>query len=231
MTKRNFLFFIQVVVILLLSVLLIITNYKSQKNNTKILNVNYIASIDSIKTVVASMKQVIQNQPLRTTLNQLQPIEFFDLITLFAPQENLNYNLFNWKTEANNPAINWLTNGIESDTDGFYREGNVVISINKNVIECLDRNTYPCEWGIILLGPHGGYTSFEISSVQSQALEKLDINELFKGCKFEAKIIRTNEFNNKTYWVKFPQKKPIEMSVNWSCGSGGCSLSLKCEML
>lgn len=184
---------------------------------------------------IHSIPQVLQDQGKEAfpvvSRKPTTPIELYDMINLFTPQENLNYNLYNWKTEANNPLINWVTNGIESDTDGFYREGNAVVSINKNVIECLDRNSNPCEWGITLLGSHGGYTSFEISSVQSQALEKLDINELFKGCKFEAKIIRTNEFNNKTYWVRFPQKKPIEMSVNWSCGSGGCSLSLKCETL
>ena len=220
--KRNFLILIQFVAILLLSILLIIIYSKSQKGQTKALNVNYIASIDS-------MKQVMQNQPLRTTLNRLQPIEIFDLITLFTPQENLNYNLYDWKTEANSASINWLSNGIESDSEGFYRKGNVVVSINKNVIECLDRNTYPCEWGITLLGSHGGYTSFEISSVQSQALEKMNINELFKGREFEAKILKTNEFNNKTYQVKFPHKKPIEMAILWSCGSGGCSLTVKCN--
>lgn len=184
---------------------------------------------------IHSIPQVLQDQGKKSTPvvsnNPTPPLELYDMINLFTPQENLNYNLYNWKTEANNPSINWLSNGIESDSEGFYREGNVVVSINKNVIECLDRNTYPCEWGITLLGPHGGYTSFEISSVQSQALEKMDISELFKGRKFEAKILKTNEFNNKTYQVKFPNKKPIEMAIQWSCGSGGCSLILKCETL
>lgn len=205
---------------------MLICNNLSAKKQAITENVNLILAIDSMPQVLQDQGNeafpVVSNKP---TL----PIELYDMINLFTPQENLNYNLYNWKTESNNPLINWVTNGIESDTDGFYREGNAVVSINKNVIECLDRNSYPCEWGITLLGSHGGYTSFEISSVQSQALEKMDINELFKGRKFDAKIIRTNEFNNKTYWVKFPQKKPIEMSVNWSCGSGGCSLSLKCE--
>ena len=182
---------------------------------------------------IHSIPQVLQDQGKEAfpvvSSKPTPPIELYDLINLFTPQENLNYNLYDWKTEANNASINWLTNGIESDSDGFYREGNVVVSINKNVIECLDRNSYSCEWEITLLGPHGGYTSFEISSVQSQALEKLDINELFKGRKFDAKILKTNEFNNKTYQVKFPHKKPIEMAIQWSCGSGGCSLTVKCN--
>lgn len=158
-------------------------------------------------------------------------IDLTELIELFVPDQSFDYNLYDWKTEANNSAINWLTHGIKMGEHEFYREGETVVSVNGKVIQCLDKNTYPCKWGIVLSGVRNGYTSFEISSVQSQELEKMEITELFKGKKFEAKLLKTDEFDNKTYRVKFPQKKPIDMSVQWSCGSAGCSLAIKCETL
>lgn len=158
-------------------------------------------------------------------------IDFYDLVNLFTPNEKLDYSLYDWKTEANNSAINWLTHGVEMGEHEFYREGETVVSVNGKVVQCLDKKTYPCKWGILLSGVRNGYTSFEISSIQSQELEKMEITELFKGKKFEAKLLKTDEFDNKTYRVKFPQKKPIDMTVQWSCGSAGCSLTIKCETL
>jgi len=224
--------FIFLAIIALLSSALIYT-IKSDKKQIATQNVRLSIAIDSVRaTVIDSMQQVIQNQVEQTTFvvsKPTPPIELYYLINLFTPNEKMDYNLLDWKTEANNPAINWLTNGIASDSTGFYREGDVVVSISKQVIECLDRNSYPCRWGITLLGPRGGYTSFEISSVTNQALQSMTVDELFKGRKFEVKILKTDEFDNKTYRIKFPQKKLIDMTVQWSCSSAGCSLSIVCS--
>lgn len=192
--------------------------------------------IDSVRnSVVDSINQVLSKQVEKESNSQLifqsKPIELYNLVSLFIPDQKLDYNLYDWKTGANNKSIKWLTHGIEMDSTSFYREGEAIVSICSKVIQCLDKKTYPCKWGIVLSGVRNGYTSFEISSVQSQELEKMEITELFKGRKFEAKLLKTDEFDNKTYRVKFPQKKPIDMSVQWSCGSAGCSLTIKCETL
>jgi hypothetical protein len=234
MQKNKLALILLTIILLLLGALIYLKlTYKKQVLNEK---VKLSIAIDSVRVaVIDSMQQVLQNQvkeaisPIPTKLTP--PIDIYNLINLFSPDASIDYELLDWKTEANNPAINWLTNGIDSDENGFFRNAEVVVSINKQVIECLDRNTYPCKWELTLLGSHGGYTSFEISTAQSQALEGLDVNDLFKGHKFEANILKTDEFKNETYLIKFPNKKPIEITFLWSCGSGGCSLNLKCETL
>lgn len=187
--------------------------------------------IDSVRSrAIDSLQRITQYQTIEVAPNKpILPIELYDLINKFTPNRTVDYDLFEWKTEANNTSINWLTHGVEMGEHEFYREGETVVSVNGKVIECLDRNSYPCKWGFALFGVRGGYTSFEISSVQSQALEEMSLNELFKNNKFEAKILKTDELNNKTYLVKFPHKKSIKMTVNWSCGSAGCSLNVKCN--
>lgn len=189
--------------------------------------------IDSVRSrVIDSLQQITQFQTIDVRpIKPIQPIELYDLINKFTPNVIVDYDLFDWKTEANNKSINWLTHGVEMGTNYFYREGETFVSVNGQVIECLDRTTYPCNWGIVLSGVRNGYTSFEVSSVQSQELDKMEITELFKGRMFEAKLLKTDEFDNKTYRITFPHKKPIEMKIQYSCGSAGCSLTIVCKTI
>lgn len=233
MQNRNLITITLIALLLILTGILFYTALSSKKQIFA-QKIKLSTAIDSMRTaVIDSMQKVSQKKSseARTNVSSklMKPIELFDLINLFTPNKKFDYNIYEWKTEANNPSINWLTHGVEMGEHEFYREGETVISINTKVIECLDTNSYPCKWGLALFGVRGGYTSFEISSVQSQALEEMSLKELFKNNKFEAKILKTDEFNNKTYLVKFPNKKSIKMTVNWSCGSAGCSLNVKCN--
>ena len=233
MQNRNLIAISLIALLLILTGILFYTALSSKKQIFA-QKMKLSVAIDSVRTsVIDSMQKVSQNKfsESRTNVSSklIKPIELFDLINLFTPNEKLDYNLYEWETEANNTSINWLTHGVEMRDHDFYREGETVVSVNAKVIECLDQNSYPCKWGLALYGVRGGYTSFEISSVQSQALEEMSLEELFKNNKFEAKILKTDEFNNKTYLVKFPNKKSIKMTVNWSCGSAGCSLNVKCN--
>lgn len=221
------------VIILVLIVMSVYSSYTEKRlpnQNMMLQSMNFKCNltIDLMRQIVVEQSEKQSDSDFRLPL---RPLGLYDLINLFTPDQNLDYSLYDWKTEANNSAINWLTHGVEMGEHEFYREGETVVSVNGKVIQCLDKKTYPCKWGIVLSGVRNGYTSFEISSVQSQELEKMEITELFKGRKFEAKLLKTDEFDNKTYRVKFPQKKPIDMSVQWSCGSAGCSLTIKCETL
>jgi len=229
--KPNTLIFLLFAIILFLITGLIYTNRIQKKS--ELTNKNHLhAVVDSIRSAtIDSMQNIIQEivtlPPV--ALGKVKPsIELYELILMFAPNETLEYNLYDWKTEANNPAINWLTNGVEIGDQDFYREGEVVVSINNKIIQCLGKNTYPCKWRILLSGPRGGYLSFNISSVLSRELEPVSIEELFKPFRFEARITGEKDYQ-KTYRIKFPHKKPLEMVVQWSCGSAGCSLSLKCN--
>jgi hypothetical protein len=157
-------------------------------------------------------------------------IELYDLIKLFTPDKKLDYNLYDWKTGANNKSVIWLTSGVEMGEHEFYREGEAIVSINGKVLECLENASQPCKWDIVLHGVRNGYLSFDISSVTSQELEQLTIDQLFKNRKFEAKIITYDDFS-KTYKVTFPNKKTIEMKIQYSCGSAGCSLTITCKTI
>jgi len=166
--------------------------------------------------------------PLQLIAKTSNSIELYDLINLFAPNKSFNYGLYDWSTEANNKNINWATDGIKMSNSDFYRNGEVVISINKKTLNCLGKNPEPCKWYLSLTGPRGGYTSFEISSVNSQEMDVMSINELFKGRIFKYNLLAQDD-DGKIYRVTFPNKKPIKMNIVWSCGSGGCSLIIRCD--
>ena len=229
----------KITIVILLSILLMVTGalvytnvFDKKQAVARTMPISTV--IDSVRTaVIDSMQQVFLNRRSNDSPSKSNRsfgyIELYDLINLFMPDQELDYNLYDWKTEANNKSINWITSGVNMGEHEFYRKGEAVISVNGKVMECLNKNTYPCKWGIVLIGVHNGYTSFEISSVQSQELEKIEITELFKGKKFEHKLLKTDEFDDKTYRVKFPSKKPVDMTVQWSCGSGGCSLLITCS--
>ena len=191
--------------------------------------------IDSVRSsVIDSMQKVMKKQVQSAIYKDIETIELYDLVNLFIPGEDVNYNLLDWKTEANNPLINWLTNGIEMndsslpDSPPFYREGNTIVSINGKILECLDRNSYPCKWNITLCGAGGGYSSFVIRSVNHQDLEKMSISELFKNREMQYSFLKSED-DSYCYKVRFPGKKPCEMIITWSCGSAGCSLIIECN--
>lgn len=206
-------------------------NKRSNQKRSTLMNLRLHESTDSVRSAtIDSMQRIIRetaSQPPGES-DKLKPsIELYKLIYLFTPDENIDYGLLDWKTGANNPAITWLTHGIDMNDSVFFRSGEAVVSINSQTIECLDIRSSPCMWDIELYGPRGGYTSFEISSVHSQELEPVSIEELFKYLRFDAKIINEDDYQ-KTYFIKFPNKKPIKMVVQWACGSAGCSLNLRC---
>lgn len=234
-SKKHFILILWGIIVLLTGLFLKsnLSYTKLQKNQ----KIKISAAIDSVRNVtIDSMNVVIDEQKENELLPSkfltiAKPIELYNLINLFTPDNNLNYELYDWKTEATNKSINWLTSGVEMGEHDYYREGEIIVSINGKVIECLNKTTYPCSWNFILYGVRNGYTSFCLSSVTHQSLSKMNIEELFKGHKFEAKTIKTDEFDNKTYRVTFPQKKPVDITIKWSCGSAGCSMSLICETL
>lgn len=232
--RRNYLLKMFFIISLVLAVVLTYL-YTGQKNRLALgLIKRQHQLIDSVRnSVVDSMNQVFSKRVEKESDSQLifqtKPIELYNLVSLFIPDQKLDYNLYDWKTGANNKSIKWLTHGIEMDSTNFYREGEAIVSICSKVIQCLDIKTYPCTWAITLNGVHGGYSSFEISSVFSQELEPVSIEELFKYYRFDCKLLSSDDFS-KIYQVTFPNKKPVEMKIQYSCGSSGCSLTIICKI-
>ena len=187
---------------------------------------NIAPVIDSIKVIADPVPspEPIQNQKSA----EISYLELYDCLNLFIPDQSLGYDLLDWKQEANNTQIHWITEGIELDANGFYREGEMVLAIDKNVLECLGEKSQPCKWHIVLFGPRGGYTSFKIESVYHQELEEKSIGELFKGKEIKFQLVNQDEFTN-SYKVKFPNKKQVLLDISWSCGSAGCHINIECK--
>lgn len=201
----------------------------------------YIAVLDSTRTflidsmrkaVIDSMDRVfhgaVEKSASMTSEYETSPIELYDLINLFTPEYSEYGILSEWNTEANNKDIIWLTKGIEMYGLGFYRNGEVAVTINKQELICLSYRSYPCKWDIILTGPRPGYTSFSISGVNHRDLDPMTLDEMFKGREFTKQLIKKEDYTE-TYKVIFPKKNPLRMEISWSCGSAGCSLSIDCE--
>lgn len=237
---------IKIVIYVLSAILLIVICslfyfQSSHKKEIQKQNEMHIAVLDSTRTflidsmrkaVIDSMDRVfhgvVEKSVSMTLEYETSPIELYDLINLFTPEYSEDGILSEWNTEANNKDIIWLTEGIEMYGLDFYRNGEVVVTINKQELICLSHRSYPCKWDIILTGPRPGYTSFSISGVNHRDLDTMTLDEMFKGRKFSKQLIKIDDFTE-TYKVIFPKKNPLSMEITWSCGSAGCSLSIECK--
>lgn len=159
------------------------------------------------------------------SLNQ-NPIELFDLICLFA--HDPSSPSLEWANQANNPDILWSNSGILMSDDGFYRHGQAIVSVNNQLLNCLDVNSVPCKWDLVLSGSRCGYNSCLIQSVHHQAFNEISLPELFKGRNFNCKLIDHDDFTSR-YTFSIPGKTPFVLSLSWSCGSAGCSLKIICD--
>jgi hypothetical protein len=154
------------------------------------------------------------------------PIELFDLICLFA--HDLSSPSLEWANQANNPDILWSNSGILMSDDGFYRHGQAIVSVNNQLLNCLDVNSVPCKWDLVLSGSRCGYNSCLIQSIHHQAFNEISLPELFKGRNFNCKVIDHDDFTSR-YTFSIPGKTPFVLSLSWSCGSAGCSLKIICD--
>lgn len=162
-----------------------------------------------------------------------QKIELDQLILMFIPDDDQRF-LSDWKTGAyEGTPVTWITRGIELDERDFYREGEVVVTIDGQYSECLYQNVEPCRWSIRLQGPNtNGYSVFHIGSViQPDFSPEETMEGLLKKLGGQAKLEKSCMITSggfKLYHISLPGKKDFRMLFNWSCGFSACSLDFSC---
>jgi hypothetical protein len=162
--------------------------------------------------------------------NLKKRIEFSDLIIQLSvdkkPENDPNKLLGDWKVLAdkNTSPVNWLTKGANGK-----RSGEVIISFENKPLETLDNYVIPVIWRITLTGPAEGPEKIAIACDELMgSVGKLDIPRLLSKKKIEAEPISSlgdPSTGEKRYKIYAPNKEPMWLVYNWSCGSGGCSAS------
>lgn len=174
----------------------------------------------------------------RTMAAEATSIEMVELIKMLMPPQGEPETLGDWSWGAQpGSPITWETTGIEETSPEeqkagypYRRVGKAVLSIDgKPTHQILEKNIVPGQWNIILMGPHGGFTRVILGTFTGgelgggmllKSLEKQLPSRHYR-CKPDA-----ISSGNEVFIVEVPGKKPIWINEEWSCGSGGCGVSL-----
>ncbi len=163
-------------------------------------------------------------------------IEMVDLIRMFMQPKSGPDSLGDWTFGAQpGSPIRWKTNGIQETSREeqkagypYHRTGEAVLTIGGEFThKVLEKNVVPGRWTITLLGPHGGFTravlSGRIADGSVQVLEGLEHELPLRHYRCKTPSVSSG---NKVFVVQETSKKPIWINEEWSCGSGGCGLTL-----
>ena len=163
---------------------------------------------------------------LSNTSAQQNKIELDKLITIFLD------NFGDWRAGASQGTpIKWTTKGIESTDNGFERNGTAVVTINRKLThEILDYNVKSGTWEINLEGSHCCFNSCTIQTdCNSQEID-VSVYRKYLVQKLNLKLISTDDDDNvETYKPGAAAWKDRRILFEWSCGSGGCWLSINIE--
>ena len=228
------------IILLPILVLSLLTGCKKKSDETGDNDSSSVGSADSLATVGSASvvhdvrgfhddsipyEQYVEKYP-----NLQRRIEFEDLIILLAadkrPENDPNKISGDWKVLAdkNTSPVNWLSRGANG-----RRSGEVIINFENKPLETLDNYVIPVIWQISLIGPMEGpeKVTIECDELMSN-IGKLDISRILAKKKIESELISSKgdpSTGEKHYKLNLPNKEPLWMVYNWSCGSGGCSAS------
>ncbi|WP_305042827.1 hypothetical protein [Geoalkalibacter sp.] len=165
-------------------------------------------------------------------------IEMVELIEMLMPPQGEAEALGDWSWGAQpGSPITWATTGIEEATPEehkagypYRRVGKAVLDIDeKPTHQILEKNVVPGKWNIILLGPRGGFTRVILNTFTGgelgggMLLKSLETQLPSRHYRCKPDSISSG---NEVFVVEVPGKKPIWINEEWSCGSGGCGVSL-----
>lgn len=227
-------------ILLPIIILALLTGCKKKSDETGENDSSWVGSADSIGAVGSAsvvreawgfhddsipFEQYVEKYP-----NLQRRIEFEELILLLAaekrPENDPNKITGDWKVLAdkNTSPVNWLSRGANGK-----RLGEVIINFENKPLETLDNYVIPVIWQISLIGPMEGpeKVTVECDELMSN-IGKLDISRLLAKNKIESELITSSgdpSTGEKQFKLNMPNKEPLWMVYNWSCGSGGCSAS------
>lgn len=163
-------------------------------------------------------------------------IEMVELIKMFMPPQKGPDALGDWTFGAQpGSAIRWETPGIKETSPEeqkagypYFRTGKVILTFaGKPTHQVLEKTVVPGKWTITLSGPRGGFTKATLATHMADGggpmlmrlKEKLSLQHY--RCKPDS-----ISSGNEVFVLQETGKKPIWINENWSCGSGGCGLTL-----
>ena len=168
-------------------------------------------------------------------------IELFDLVKMFMPAAE--YNLDDWMTGADdNTPIDWKTDGtkdvkqkdFDSDLGSYYREGKVIVTINKTPLYFLAKKKEALPWEVKLYGPRAGISAIIITNnlISPYNIFNPQLLESYfkkKGGKITlVKCDKQNELigGSRLYKLTLKNENTIYLFLDFSLGSAGYDGSL-----
>lgn len=159
---------------------------------------------------------------------QTKSVELYDLVKMFAPDSAKVASVNDWKTGATvNSPVKWETASPQKNPIGYIKNGNFKLSFNGKSIANSD---------ISLSGKTlGGYSEIQLgtTSPSENGTPSYLLEKLFGSKKFSAKLIRTEEGANPTYYyeLKMPGKKTIWLILFAEHMGGGDDESLTLNII
>lgn len=172
------------------------------------------------------------------TATNLRRIELADLVALVLPPKG--FENLGWDYLANEPAIAWQTQGVETDNDTSYRRGVVRVSVGGKTATVLHQVREELAW-TLTLGTNGNekYGPRWISIQPGVFPDDDCFGTLFEGCTFDAqqsvasvksKIIcelPVPRRLDKVYSISTANRDASLLVYRYSGGSGGAQDELE----
>jgi hypothetical protein len=160
------------------------------------------------------------------------------LITFMLP-ENASYNVLDWNTGSSGQnAILWRHPGIKDcpkhieDQYAFCRLGDAILTNRGKVTHTrLRKFVEPGRWEVALMGARSGVSAVSISSgISSQELEPVALRANLQQSS-RLRVTSLKQCGGASEGVELMRlvasgKKPAYLTQEWTCGSGGCGISL-----
>lgn len=167
-----------------------------------------------------------------------QKIELIDLVKIFIADSEYSYK--DWFTGAeDNTPILWETEGTDfvdvKDFNyvlgAFVRKGKVIITLNNNPLYVLAKKKEIVSWDINIYGPRIGIKSLYLTNdllSYDNCFENECVESYFANKGTEIKLLLCDNENSLTYGrrfyeIKIKDRPKMFLTVDFSCGSAGCS--------
>ena len=160
-----------------------------------------------------------------------EPIELYDLINMFLPDEEVTAEEFDWDKGDHIKAIQWKQKEEGNPKGYFYKQGDLRMTIGGKEYNFSRESKYQFKWHLGLSGSKNGFSQFGVSSDIAFYEYEVTLDYLFPGRNFEAKLLEENDkYGGKgaEYEIIFPGKRKFWLSASTSGGSHGNTLSIDC---
>jgi hypothetical protein len=186
---------------------------------------NYLSVLMLLATVPSISNAGITSEKI-TVIDGYPTMEVIDFVLEFSKDKSEKYSL-PWTTQANNPAIEWITEGVQRGE----RKGEVILTDKREYPLVLRKRLEPMTYQITLKGSRAGLGQVKIESgITSQELSGRELISQFEDAKYryDAKIEKVSCYALKASYGGALYKYETSSKYGWvlnrySCGSAGCS--------